>query len=222
MDLGFRTKLEVAHLWRKLSGRRRRAQRAAKREFAAALARLGPADLAIDLGANAGEFTVPMAQTGAEVHAFEPDPHALTRLRMVVAGYENVILHDAAAGARAGVFRLFRAKTFERDPDRRSKSSSLLAEKRNVSTDDSIEVQVVDFVQFLRDLDREVALIKIDIEGAEVELLEALLDTPEAARIGQVFVETHERALPHLAQRTAALKARATQIARPRINWDWH
>ncbi|MDJ0631518.1 MAG: FkbM family methyltransferase [Rhodobacter sp.] len=222
MEQPGRVTLELAHLWRKLTGRRRRAQRAAKRAFAAALARLGPGDLAIDLGANAGEFTVPLAQTGAEVHAFEPDPHALARLRMAVSGYENVTLHDAAAGGRAGVFKLYRSKLFGRDPDRRSKSSSLLAEKRNVSGMDAIEVQVVDFVGFLRALDREVALIKMDIEGAEVELLEALLASPEAGRVGEIFVETHERALPHLAGRTAALRARAAGLVRPRINWDWH
>ena len=222
MDTGTRISLELAHIWRKITGRRRRARRAAKRSFADALARLGPGDVAIDLGANAGEFTVPMAQTGAEVHAFEPDPHAMTRLRAAVAGKRNVTLHDAAAGGQAGVFRLYRSVSFDRDPDRQSKSSSLLAEKRNVSTGDAIEVQVVDFVAFLERLDRDVALIKMDIEGAEVELLEALMASPLRSRVGRIFVETDGRGLPRLAGRIAALKARAAGMTRPQINWDWH
>ena len=50
----------------------------------------------------------------------------------------------------------------------------------------------------------------------------ALLASPAAARIGRIFVETHERALPGLAARTRALKARTRGLARPAVNWDWH
>lgn len=208
----------AGHHWDKLSGARRRRQRAAKAAFAGALAKLGPKDVAVDLGANAGEFTVPMARTGAQVLAFEPDPHAAGLLRAAVQSFENVEIFEVAAGVEAGEATLFRHAAFTRDPDRRSKSSSLFGEKRNVGAEGALSVTVVDFPAFLAELG-PVALMKVDIEGAEVPLLEAMFARGLAAQVAQIFVETHERALPELAERTAALKARSGP---PDINWDWH
>lgn len=217
-----RLALEAAHLWSRLTGRRRRAQRAAKRAFGAALDRLTPEDVAVDLGANAGEFTCAMARTGARVYAFEPDPHALGLLRDAVAGFDNVTVVPAAAGPADGTATLYRKTSFRREPDRATKSSSTYAEKRNVSAADAVTVEVRDFPAFLTALDRDVALIKIDIEGGEVPLMEALLAAPVAARIDEIYVETHERRLPDLARRTQALRSATAHRDRPRVNWDWH
>ena len=213
---------ELSHIWTKFSGRRARAQRLAKRAFAEVLAALGPDDIAIDLGANAGEFTRPMAETGARVFAFEPDPHALRILRSTVAEFDNVTIIPAAAGAVDGTATLYRRKDFDSEPDRASKSSSLMAEKRNVVADHGLDVEMRDFAGFLQALDHDVALVKMDIEGAEVPVLERLFDSGAADRIGHIFVETHERALPHLADRMAQLKARAARRDAPVVNWDWH
>jgi FkbM family methyltransferase len=216
-----RIKREIAHLWRKLSGEKARARASAFAAFDARLANFGPGKLAIDLGANVGVFTERMAKTGADVIAFEPDPHAAQLLSRRLSSYSNVRLIAAAAGAEAGSFQLYRHRDFDASPDRRTTSSSLIAGKRNVDTANSLTVEVIDFAAFLRELDRDVTLLKIDIEGAEVDLLERLLPDPIAARIDAIFVETHERMLPNLASRTAALKTTAHGRAKPVINWDW-
>lgn len=217
-----RIRREAAHLMRKLTGEKARARRAAFAAFDAAVAGLRPGDLAIDLGANVGVFTEAMARSGADVIAFEPDPHAFGLLSVRLAPWPNARLVAAAAGDKAGSFQLYRHRDFAASPDRRTTSSTLIADKRNVSAAHAVTVEVVDFVAFLRDLDRDVAVLKIDIEGAEVALLERLLADPIADRIGQIFVETHERMLPQLASRTAALKRLAAGRAKPVINWDWH
>ena len=213
---------ELSHIWYKVSGQRAKAQREAKQAFARALADLKPDDVVIDLGANAGEFTVQMAKTGAKVYAFEPDPHALGLLNSAVAGLANVSVMAAAAGVAADTAMLYRKRGFEREADRATKSSSLVSSKRNVDPEHSVTVEVVDFPSFLEQLNRDIAVIKMDIEGAEVDLLEHLLDHRVASRIGEIYVETHERALPETASRIAALKIRSTGLDRPRINWDWH
>ena len=163
-----------------------------------------------------------MAETGARVFAFEPDPYALEKLRSGLGGLPNVSIIAAAAGASQGKARLYRSANFDSSPDRLSKSSSLFAEKRNVSAECAMDVDIIDFPQFLEDLDHDIALIKIDIEGAEVELLETLLSRPVARRIGDIFVETHERKLFALAARTQALRAATRSSTQPRVNWDWH
>ncbi len=217
-----RIKREMAHLWRKLTGEKARARKAAFAQFDAAVAKLVPGALAIDLGANVGVFTERLAQSGADVIAFEPDPHAFQLLSNRLGALPNVRLIAAAAGEAAGSFQLYRHRDFAALPDRRTTSSTLIRDKRNVSTQQTVTVEVMDFTAFLRDLDRDVALLKVDIEGAEVGLLERLLADPVAQRIDRVFVETHERMLPQLAARTDALKRLAQGRAKPVINWDWH
>lgn len=220
--LAERVRFRLSRLWARLTGAKRRARGAAQARFRAVVAGLGPGDLVIDLGANLGDVSATLAATGAEVIAFEPDPFAFGRLAERLGGMANVRLVNAAAGDRAGVLPLFRHRGFEAAPERRSLASSLLADHAEVGGEPAARVEVVDFPAFVAGLDRDVALVKIDIEGAEVALMEVLLDHPAAARIGLIVVETHERALPGLAARTRVLRARTRGQVRPEVNWDWH
>ena len=219
---GERIRAELAHIWNKVTLRRRFRQKAAKKEFERVIASLGPNDIAIDLGANIGEFTKPMAKTGARVYAFEPDPHAAELLRKAVKGHENVTIIEAAAGDRNGSSMLYRSARFDTSPDRLTKSSSLFADKKNVDGAKGIEIKIRDFVEFINELDGKIALIKIDVEGAEVPLLEKLLNAEARKRIGHVFVETHERDIPAIAARTRALRQKTRGSKNPAVNWDWH
>jgi FkbM family methyltransferase len=177
--------------------------------------------ICIDLGANIGQHTRTMAAHAAKVYAFEPDPWTAQRLREALADLPNVEVIEAAAGAEAGTFPLYRTASFDADPVEQSQSSSLMAQKKNVDTSTAIEVSVIDFPAFLQKLDADVAVIKMDIEGAEVPLLEALFDHPVKSRIGHLFVETHESRIPDLLERTDALRARAAGMTRPVVNMDW-
>ena len=212
----------LKHRWHSLTGKNAARQRAAQDQFVLACGELGPGQLAIDLGANAGLFTAKLAETGADVIAFEPDPYAVELLTQRIGKAPNVTIYAKAAGDKAGELMLHRTANFAQDPQRHTTSSSLLADKKNVRGGEKILIEVVDFVSFLETLDRDVAILKIDIEGAEVELMEALLESDVCKRIQYVFVETHERAIPRLADRTDALRARTNGTTRPVVNWDWH
>lgn len=193
---------------------------AAEAAFQQALA--GAKDgICIDLGANIGQHTRTMAAHAAKVYAFEPDPWTAQKLREALADLPNVEVIEAAAGTEAGTFPLYRTATFDADPLEQSQSSSLVAQKRNVDTSTGIDVSVIDFPAFLQSLDTDIAVIKMDIEGAEVPLLEALFDHPVKSRIGHLFVETHESRIPALLTRTDALRARAATLTRPVVNMDW-
>jgi len=220
--LAERLRTRLSRFWRRLSGAKTRDRSAAQAQFQAIVARLTPEDLVIDLGANMGDVTETLARTGARTIAFEPDPFAFGKLSKRLGGLPNVELINAAAGAEAGRLGLYRHSDFERDPEKRSLASSLLSEHAEVGGAPATEVEVVDFAAFVAGLEQPVTLLKIDIEGAEVALMEALLDHPASAQIGAIFVETHERALPGLAARTRKLKARTEGKTRPQVNWHWH
>lgn len=192
----------------------------AQAAFRAALAGAG-GKVCVDLGANLGDYTREMAAHAGRVYAFEPDPWTAARLREAVADLENVEVIEAAAGAEESVVTLYRSPEFAADPDAASQYASTVAEKRNIDTTAGTEVRQIDFARWLADLEREVAVIKMDIEGAEVALLERLFDTPAFARVGHVFVETHENRIPDLARRTQALRRRARRTARPVVDMDW-
>lgn len=53
------------------------------------LKKLSKKDIAVDCGANVGRFTEMMAQTGATVYAFEPNPDAFAVLSENIKGVGN-------------------------------------------------------------------------------------------------------------------------------------
>ena len=111
---------------------------------------------------------------------------------------------------------------FDEDPARYSESSSVLAEKRNVDEESAVPVPQIDFLHYLEDLAEDVWLLKIDIEGAEVDLLEALLERPDLLRrVSHIFAETHEHRVPGHLSRVATLRERSRRITKPNINLNW-
>ncbi len=200
---------------------RRRYARRAVEDFERVLRRLGPGDLAFDLGANYGEYTVRMAETGAEVHAWEPDPDNFRILCERVAGYPNVTPHMQAIGNESGTVNLYRTKDYHENVRKRSQASSVVFADARMNTDEPIAVEMVSFWDVLEKAPRPVRLIKMDIEGAEWDILERLFAMRERPRFEHLFVEAHEfldDEKPELLRRYRAL---AKDIPSPDINLYW-
>ncbi|KIN63688.1 Methyltransferase, FkbM family [Sulfitobacter noctilucicola] len=131
--------------------------------------------LVLDIGANSGAFAIPLAVAagkGSRVIAFEPSPVMIGRL-----GY-NVQLNDlghlvriegCALGAAAGEAMLnFRERNFGQ--------ASLLPVKEHVRTGGAL-VPVRPLLDFVGEASgHDICVLKIDVEGAEVDVLAPLLD----------------------------------------------
>lgn len=200
---------------------RRRAEWRAEILFHRIIERLNAGDIAIDCGANVGKFTAKMASTGATVYAFEPDPYAVEQLRDCVGHLSNVTILNQAVGAKDTHVKLYHAPGYRNAPERLSLSSSVYATKRNVSSDGGTPVEQIDLARFIGQLERPVKLLKLDIEGAEVPVLEKLLKTGLLDVIEHIFVETHERGIPELAERTMALRQQLADYPQEKINLNW-
>lgn len=211
----------LAFLRRLESRRRDRKRRPEVTAFDEFVAKLGPGDVAIDCGANVGKFTVPMAKTGATVYAFEPNPDAYAELVKATASYPNVKALQAAATTEPGPVKLYLHRYSEDDPVHFSSGSTLVAGKRNVREDHFTMVEGVPFAEFVRDLGARVRLLKMDIEGAEVAILNRLLDEGLHERIDQVFVEVHDRQNKSLAEPTRRLRERLAVLGAGHIRLDW-
>lgn len=212
---------------RKLKRRHKRDLRHARAEglLQGVVSMLRPGDVAVDCGANRGDVTALLAESGAEVHAFEPDPYNFAKLSERFAGAANVRLHAAAVGTGAGSIRLMRAANWDANPDLASVKSTVVAGGQNIAEGAGIEVALIDFPAFLRGLvaaHGRVAFVKLDIEGAELELLEAMLAARLFDRIQLTVAETHERKFKDLRPRFAALRQAVADAYPPtRVNLDW-
>lgn len=176
----------------------------------------------IDLGANVGRYTLLMAKHASEVIAFEPDPWTCARLRSEVAHLKNVKIVEAAAGVEDSQCKLYRHANFEDDPTGNCESSSMFSNKVNVTTDGAVDIVQVNFIRYLKELDCDIGVLKIDIEGAEVDLLEGLMANHDLLnRIRYIFAETHETRIPEQAERVFALREAAATLTRPKVNLFW-
>lgn len=216
---GFLLKTIKWHLYKKYVGSKRWRS---DYIFERALRQVTVGDVCIDLGANVGRYTVMMAQRGAKVYAFEPHPLAHEALLTNTRYLNGIEVINAAAGTSEGEAKLFLSSDATLPLMRATQSSSMFSEKTNVSSDQYVQVKVVDFGAFLRSLDCRVRLIKVDIEGAEVPLLEALLEKDVLDKIDFIFVETHEDRIPELRERTEKLRAAYMRRFGDRVNFDWH
>ncbi len=202
--------------------KRRQCKRSAD-TFSAVLAETRPGELCIDLGANVGAITRRMAATGADVISFEPDPGAFAALEAATADLQNVTCVPKAAGHQADRLMLRRSKKWSADdPAGHTQGSSIVHSDAGMDDENAVEVEVVDILAFLADLDRDIRILKMDIEGAEWEILRRLFDHPVLDRIDAVFVETHERQNPaRYVPLFDELQVRAEALARPYVNLYW-
>ena len=113
----------------KLKRRQDRNMRAAQAKglMQGILSMLKPEDLVLDCGANVGEITEILAKTGAQVHAFEPDPFCFGKLTKRFKGVDNVTLHNVAVGTTDGVIQLMRADNFAENPRGASVKSTVIS-----------------------------------------------------------------------------------------------
>lgn len=137
----------------------------------------------IDLGANLGRVCQEAAWgvgPKGRVHAFEPSPTVAERLRRRIErlGLESrVTVHRAAVGAEPGTATLY-------EYARRDGGASSVRPQQHVGGAPTAEhpVRVVTVDDCLgEETGRRVALIKVDVEGAEIEALAGARRTISAA-----------------------------------------
>jgi FkbM family methyltransferase len=129
---------------------------------------VSPGDSCIDVGANAGLYTITMrvlAGTSGRIVAFEPHPQMANKLRAVIANSHGAPVHlvEAALGSEEGLadLHIFAENT----------GYSTLRD-RNVQSSETVAVRVCRLadVPEVRAMP-EIALLKIDVESWEAEVL---------------------------------------------------
>jgi FkbM family methyltransferase len=155
----------------------------------------------IDCGSNIGTYTRLLALSGAQVHSFDPEPFVAKFQNEIVKEFPNVNFYPLAVHVKNGTLPFFRKNDFSNHPSENSMSSSLYRDKLNISTNSFTNVKTISLPDFINDLGN-VRILKMDIEGGEIPILEELLYRNLFNKIDIVFVETHEDRIPSLLTRT--------------------
>lgn len=175
-----------------------------------------PARTIVDLGASVGLATLRLLSThpDARVVAVEADPGLIQRLRENVSGLPVAVVH-AAIAADSGERQFYRS-------DMDSWGNSL---ENTSSRQSPVTVPTIALGELLdaHDIDR-VDLLKLDVEGAEWELLDGIDDPRIAAIVGEVhgregkppekFIERLSRSMD--VETISADRHQATFVARRR------
>jgi len=131
--------------------------------------------VAIDIGANIGYCTISLADRCEKVYAYEPDPRSYKLLEMNTKKLSNVKIIPKAVTRDGGVVHI------------------TLADKPNLSSicipGNGINVESVS----LKSHFPEVVFIKMDIEGAEIDVLGGCMDKLIAAKNMKLLMEVHPK-----------------------------
>jgi FkbM family methyltransferase len=184
---------------------------------------VSPDDVVIDCGANVGLVTQYFQRQGAIVYAFEPNAYAFQALLRNFRNYPNVkcLPVGVSSPSQAGSGRLFLHEHATYDQLTYSTGCSINPDKNNVDVNNYLEIELIDLCEFIKFLNTPVKVLKIDIEGAEIELLNALIDQGLTERIEYIFAETHERKIPSLRGPLELLKEKIKEKNITNIDLTW-
>jgi FkbM family methyltransferase len=132
----------------------------------------------------------------------------------------NVVCLNKAVSDHSGIARIYFNNRYKENPQKWSVASTLSIEKPNVDMDNFIECEVVDLAEFIKNLNKPTGLLKMDIEGEEVKVLNKLIDLGLTDKIRNIAVETHER-FPYLKGPTKELKKRISREGIKNIDLNW-
>lgn len=178
-------------------------------------------EIAVDCGANVGEYTRLMAKNGATVYAFEPNPFAFEVLKENFKDWPNVIPINKGVWIFDGRMRLYFHQNSDEDEVKWSSGSSLLPFKSNITPRKYRDVPVIDFSKFINSLTGPIRVIKIDIEGGEAELLRKIIAEGLYAKVDKIIVEAHDDKIPELKGIMDQVRRAIRERGIRNIDLDW-
>ena len=178
-------------------------------------------DVAIDCGANVGDVSAHWAKTRATIYAFEPNPHAFNILEGRFASLKNVHCFQKAVLNRNEKVKLYFHTNSDEDELYWSQGTSLLLFKSNILKDKFKEVDAIDLTEFIQQLNRNIKVLKLDVEGVESSILRKIIEKDLHKRIEYIFAETHDDRVPELRAETDELRALIKDMHVTNINLDY-
>ncbi len=156
------------------------------------LEQLNEKSVVIDLGSNFGDVLKGLEDCGCKVYAFEPHPFFYNYIIENYGSNENFVISSKAAWVRNEKRNFY----FKKSRQAINGGATLMAEKTNILDLGLYDiVDCFDISEFIKSIGH-VDVLKIDIEGAEYEVLHSLLESGAYRNIKSIYIEDHERKMP--------------------------
>ena len=146
-------------------------------------------DIIIDIGSNTGEEIELLLTTPATIYSFEPHPMFFEKLEREYRNTSGVQLFNEAAWDSDGEMELH----YKKAPTHNNGGASLIAAKNQGNSEGSVYVKTIDTGAWIDRSFNEVAILKIDAEGAEFNILDSLMKHDVLSRCKCILYEDHER-----------------------------
>lgn len=158
--------------------------------------------LFVDGGANLGQgfkwFSSFFNSPNVVFHLFEPNPNCQIILNGLIAETSKRIkLFDTGISTFDGEVKFYGLS--ENEGGALSEGGSIKSDHNSgwykASEEDAITVKVIDFDRYLREQKQvfDKIVVKMDIEGAEIDVLEKLIETGAIEYISVLYVEFHSQ-----------------------------
>jgi len=138
----------------------------------------------VDVGANIGYYTLLAARlvgNEGKVFAFEPEPqnHVLLLRNIELNGYRNVVPVRKAVSSKTGTADLFL--------NRETGAHSFLRDRQDIIGVTTVETVSLD--EYFKDRELPIGIIKIDVEGAELSVLQGMRNIIRKNENLKIFTE---------------------------------
>ncbi len=155
-------------------------------------------DVVVDVGAHRGVYSDRLSRLVGDqgrVHAFEPNPDGLAVLQAVARHRPNITIHPVALSDHVGTAELFRPVVAGARVDAMSSLSNPMVA---AATHDSVSVPLARLDDEMASERRRIALVKIDVEGHEHEVLGgggSLIETSRPVLVMEIEQRHRQRPL---------------------------
>lgn len=177
--------------------------------------------ICIDCGANVGVITGIFAEKGATVYSFEPNKLCIDILTKKFAKNPKVHIYNKGVLDKNTTMKLYKFECHDYDEIFFSQGGSMFKTNQEIDSKSYDEVEVINLVEFIKNLRADIDILKLDVEGAEFCILELLIKEKLYKRIKHIIVEPHDETIPEIREQAAKVRQMIKDYNITNINLNW-
>lgn len=155
--------------------------------------RTNKCEILVDVGACRGTFSFFGSKCGLDVISVEPDPINFSLLRRLFKNKQNSEIYNLACGSNNSISQFYHSDACGKHS---MKEGFLEAYERNITHTSEINVITLDDIIDNSNFKDANIFLKIDVEGAELDVLRGASELLKSGRVQILYCETQGKSSP--------------------------